>query len=104
MFGIFKNKKSEPLSELLIDSFTEQQWELQETVFNEYKLGMELDYMGVKIRITRHTHYCRPISSKWVSLPTVYPGISCDYVNKSGQIERVSFSCSEVITWKKPCY
>ena len=96
MFGLFKKKVVEPV----IDTFSEHQKELQAQIFDKYPIGREVDYMGVKIRVTKHTHYIKGICNGVFFQPIVYPGIECDYINLNGQIEKVSFTCSEVTTWE----
>ena len=96
MFGLFKKPEVEPE----VDTFLERQKELERQIFNKYPLGLELEYMGVKIRITEHTSYQKGFITELFSRPTIPPGIKCDYVDLNGKIERVSFTCSEVTTWE----
>ena len=94
LLGLFKKADAPE-----IDTFSETQIELQVQTFDRYPVGRELDYMGVKIRITGHTHYSKRVQTEYFSIMSIDPEIKCDYVTKSGQIKHISFSCREAMTW-----
>jgi len=91
----FKRKKEEPE----IDEFSEQQKALQSRIFAQYPAGKELCYMGVRIRITKHTYYRKAVYNTHISLRSITPEIECDYINSRGEILQIIFTCEEVGTW-----
>lgn len=82
-----------------INKFTLEQRALQTEVFNSYPVGKDFEYMGIKLKVTANTSYRGGLINRYISIPTQYPSITCNYVSGEGVITEISFSCPEVKTW-----
>ena len=64
----------------------------QERIHSLYPIGMEFKYLGLTMRVVKHNPYLE--GNRYY--PTIWPGITCRYVNNQGPIEEIFFDYLEV--------